>query len=458
MGTRKRERQRRGRAAQGWGAGAEGELPLGLEELVRAAAFAAERRTGELPWLTEHLERRVTRPGGEADVSVAMTDALVTTLGECWENGWQPADLVHVVGRRRKAVHRELCSAVVGLDAAGYRDHPGADGGWMAQVDAVAGDGGPLEPARLLEACGRWAGDRGAALLVVLEALGTLLFLPRQPVLCPPPSQWGRVDGGAEAGAGVGGNGHARSGAAAANGAGRAGAADPKVIERVRALLAKAESTEFPEEAEAFTAKAQELIARHAIDLAMVRGAQERDGSGARVRAGGRRVLIDDPYGRAKSLLVAVIARANRCTSVWDRGLSVSTVFGSVHDLDAVELLYTSLLTQATAAMVHAGRAGAGHRSRSFRSSFLMAYANRIGERLQEATDTAVEEARVEHGESVLPVLASQEEAAEEARDEAFPQLGRARPITTRNAAGWFAGRAAADQARLGPDTALPAR
>lgn len=87
-----------------------------------------------------------------------------------------------------------------------------------------------------------------------------------------------------------------------------------------------------------------------------------------------------------------------------------------------------------------------------------MAYANRIGERLQEATDTAVEEARVEHGESVLPVLASQEEAAEEARDEAFPQLGRARPITTRNAAGWFAGRAAADQARLGPDTALPAR
>ena len=37
---------------------------------------------------------------------------------------------------------------------------------------------------------------------------------------------------------------------------------DEKVLGRVRALLAKAESTTFPEEAEALTAKAQELMAR----------------------------------------------------------------------------------------------------------------------------------------------------------------------------------------------------
>ena len=43
-------------------------------------------------------------------------------------------------------------------------------------------------------------------------------------------------------------------------------------LERVRALLAKAESTEFVEEAAALSAKAYELIATHAIDLAMILG------------------------------------------------------------------------------------------------------------------------------------------------------------------------------------------
>ena len=57
-----------------------------------------------------------------------------------------------------------------------------------------------------------------------------------------------------------------RTRAAAGARARRPQGADPKITERVRALLAKAESTTFPDEAEAFTAKAQELIAQHAID------------------------------------------------------------------------------------------------------------------------------------------------------------------------------------------------
>ena len=39
------------------------------------------------------------------------------------------------------------------------------------------------------------------------------------------------------------------------------------MLERVRALLAKAESTTFPEEADALTAKAQQLMTRHALRL-----------------------------------------------------------------------------------------------------------------------------------------------------------------------------------------------
>ena len=42
------------------------------------------------------------------------------------------------------------------------------------------------------------------------------------------------------------------------------------VLARIRQLLAKAESTTFEAEALAFTAKAQELMTRHAIDAALV--------------------------------------------------------------------------------------------------------------------------------------------------------------------------------------------
>src|SRR5690606_31701227 len=41
-------------------------------------------------------------------------------------------------------------------------------------------------------------------------------------------------------------------------------------LDTIRALLAKAEATDFPEEAEAFFAKASELISRWAIDEALL--------------------------------------------------------------------------------------------------------------------------------------------------------------------------------------------
>ena len=47
--------------------------------------------------------------------------------------------------------------------------------------------------------------------------------------------------------------------------AGVAAPLDHRLLARVRALLARAELTGFDEEAEALTAKAQELITRHAI-------------------------------------------------------------------------------------------------------------------------------------------------------------------------------------------------
>lgn len=48
-----------------------------------------------------------------------------------------------------------------------------------------------------------------------------------------------------------------------------------KMLERVRALLAKAESTTFPEEADAFRAKADEIMTAYSISAWQVQMAQE---------------------------------------------------------------------------------------------------------------------------------------------------------------------------------------
>jgi hypothetical protein len=128
-------------------------------------------------------------------------------------------------------------------------------------------------------------------------------------------------------------------------------------------------------------------------------------------------------------------------------------VLGFPSDLDAVELLFTSLLVQATTALVHAGsRQDARGRSstRSFRHSFLTAYAQRIGERLDGATGEAVRQAAAEPaGRDLLPVLAAREESVEQAVAALFPKLTRHRVGAVRNHEGWLAGRAAADLASL---------
>jgi hypothetical protein len=229
----------------------------------------------------------------------------------------------------------------------------------------------------------------------------------------------------------------------AAHSAGKTGTgtADERVLTRIRALLAKAESTDYAEEAEALSAKAQELMTRHSLKRLVVEAAADD-----RAPASARRLWLDAPYAGAKALLVDVVAVANRCSAVWSEDLGVATVVGDQRDLALTELLVTSLLVQATRAMVDGGQQAAT-RQRSFRQSFLIAYATRIGERLRKASDTATTTEQVLRPE-LLPVLAAENERVERARDAMFPTLV-SRRVAVSNAHGWAAGRAAADQARL---------
>ncbi|WP_333771245.1 DUF2786 domain-containing protein [Streptomyces sp. IBSBF 2435] len=220
------------------------------------------------------------------------------------------------------------------------------------------------------------------------------------------------------------------------------GAAPHKMLTRIRALLAKAESTGYPDEAEALSAKAQHLMARHSIDAALLAASHgdhvdPGDGSGA----GARRIAVERPYEGAKALLLDAVAEANRCRSVWSSELGFSTVVGHAPDLDAVELLYTSLLVQADRAL-HGGRTS---RSRDFRESFLIAYASRIRVRLADAT--AQEEA-AEPAPGLLPALASRARAVEDTARRLFPTTATSR-LRARDADGWQHGESAADRANL---------
>jgi hypothetical protein len=148
------------------------------------------------------------------------------------------------------------------------------------------------------------------------------------------------------------------------------------------------------------------------------------------------------------------VAQANRCRSVWQKALGISTVIGFPSDLDAVELLFTSLLVQANTAMLREGTkrdAYGRSRTRAFRQSFLVAYALRIGERLSQATVHAEQEAvATSSGQDLLPVLSVRHQAVDDAVDEMFGDgLVYDRATRVSDEEGWYSGLAAADMAAL---------
>lgn len=216
---------------------------------------------------------------------------------------------------------------------------------------------------------------------------------------------------------------------------------------RVQALLAKAESTEFPAEAETLLAKAQELMTRHAIDEAMLvaAGAHGRDDVVTEL------VTVEAPYAGARAALLSCVAGANGCRVViqgGEQGAKRCAVVGHRSDLAKVTTLFAALSLHATRTML-AAPVPPYDTARRFRHAFLLAFAGRIGERLQEAARVAQVDAERATGRSVGLVLVDRSAAVDVAVDEQFPRLRAIRPQASSHA-GLRSGRSAADGAALG--------
>ncbi len=361
--------------------------------------------------------------GGRQVVNRSLAGWFDRVVEATWEDGWQPLDVHRMVIRRAGQRHARLAVDAI---AAQMRQYAAAtvDERWTAQLRSLDATVWWERDDEWLDRWGEREGrDRAEALADALVLLGVLHAMPGIETLCPPP-----------------GTGRSETTTAGHD-------ADTRILDKVRGLLAKAESTGFAEEAEALTAKAQQLMARHSIDEALLAAKQD-----TRAKPGGRRIGVDNPYEVAKASLLDVVADANRARAVWSKALGFTTVIGFESDLDAVELLYTSLLVQATSAMMRAGsrqdRLGRS-RTRAFRQSFLASFAIRIGERLRAATAQASAQAVAETGaDRLLPVLAARTDSVRETTEAMFPDIV-SQSVTATDGEGWASGRAAADLASL---------
>lgn len=359
-------------------------------------AFAAALYDDTDPGLDTGASLLAADPASDAELARRGEEFMATA----WRRGWQPADVARLVRRDLEDAHLGLAAALIRAQAG--RDRPRGPR-WTAQLDALADQ----PDAR--------STDRFSYATTTLELYRLLLRLPTLEPLEEPRRP--------------------------------AGPGTSRTLGRIRALLAKAERTGYPEEAEALTAKAQELMARHSVDEALIAAsAPAPDAPGA------CRIGVEPPYEQAKAVLLDAVARANHCRAVWNEPFGFSTVVGFEADLEAVELLHTSLLVQATHAMAKAEaaqRAGGRKRTKTFRQSFLAAYAHRVGDRLAAAAESQV-------SQDLLPVLVTRETAVTDRVDSMFPQTTTTRLRGVSDEAGWTEGARAADEAQVRSRRRLP--
>lgn len=177
---------------------------------------------------------------------------------------------------------------------------------------------------------------------------------------------------------------------------------DESVLTRVRALIAKAESTDFPAEADSFMAKAQSLIEQYAIDEARLHGASPGT-------IGDERIPMQGSYSRERAHIWGAVAQANRCQL-----LTLSTpgsaavvelcLIGRHGDRDLVKILATSLEVQAMRRVMALDTRRSPASAVVQRRSFLRGFAGEIAQRLERAKQDTIRS----DGAAAALVLASE--------------------------------------------------
>jgi hypothetical protein len=229
-----------------------------------------------------------------------------------------------------------------------------------------------------------------------------------------------------------------------------------QAAETVRKLLTQAEDpAATPEEAQAFTQKAQQMMSMYSIDLAMITDAAKQ---GEVIQKGW---LVKGPYATHKVTLINAIARTNDCRALFaeaPRGEKFIDVVGYPSDVEWVETLSQSLELQLMIALAGGMREKpAGVHGRTFAVAFVQGFIAEVSKRLQRARRDAVaaserQRHRVDAPDapSVALVLVAKSQRVEEEFKVRHPHTRSVySQVRLRSWAGFAPGRAAGSRATL---------
>jgi len=232
--------------------------------------------------------------------------------------------------------------------------------------------------------------------------------------------------------------------------------APERLLDRVRKLLTQAEDDSVtPAEAQAFTAKAAELMAKYGIDRALL--AADRPETD---RPANRMLDIDNPWAREKAHLLCGLASAMRCQCILLGGSHPGSkvhIFGFSSDIERTDVLYTSILIQMSHGLAGARVPEWSASPRAWRRSWLLGFATAVVARVRQAEHSAMvaaTERGVSGSDRAALVLADRSLAVRRQVEQAYPITRKTR--VTYSGSGYRDGfergqRADIGAARVGP-------
>ncbi|WP_280276601.1 DUF2786 domain-containing protein [Nocardia wallacei] len=161
------------------------------------------------------------------------------------------------------------------------------------------------------------------------------------------------------------------------------------MLDKVRKLLAKAESVAGTPEADVLNAKAFELIAKYGIDETAAR-ANAGEGPAPIEMV---RFSLNGQYLREQAFLFQILAAALHCEPMMLNDYSLQVAYGTAGHIERLRVLFATLAPQmlAGAARQRPTRyATVG--VKAFRMSWMRGFYTEIGARLREAESTAAAE------------------------------------------------------------------
>jgi hypothetical protein len=211
---------------------------------------------------------------------------------------------------------------------------------------------------------------------------------------------------------------------------------EDKVIELIRQIIAKAEATPYPAEAETLMQRAQVLMARHSVDQAMV-NAKRADKDRERIVE--RTVELSGIYATAHVTLFGCVAEGHGSVRVIRtlgglRNHEKVTLVGHESDAFAVEMLATSLMVQSRTALnvwwpTVRRYYASGHESTRARRDYLVGFAVGVKSKMTDAMSSVM----VQESASTALVLRGRSDAVNEWVDERFGKLREGRGLTVGN-------------------------